>query len=535
LLIFAGELCSFFPLCAQSKTFIIVFRSPSECRPQHETRWFFNSLLGDSREVEFSLRTGQEKDIVLFDAITEGESLLTALDPEKIKLLDMLASRPLDFVPPIVNLMPAEAQKSWPEVERSVHEGREFEVWRNRIHWLSEGRSPDEFKRIVDRIQGSLAGVLVNVPGRTREQHPKVALTYQDDGERFDVSEGGAGLRTLLGLVVTVELSKAPILLLDEPDSHLHSSVQRQVAEFLSGAAESGKQIIIATHAPDMIEEFPLECLRWVDRRETQARPASNVSQALVQLGAATRRQALQLLDAILYFEDKPDERVLRGLMTRCGKHGLLARSTTALLRGAGDATHLPQVARFIEAHHNRKIPMAVLLDADYQRPCAPEIQGLVITVRLPAKELENLLLLQPGAIAGRARNAFEQRLQRTSSVGEGPTEEEIANLIDEATRISEISGRVKYNWVANHLPDRKPDAGDLQKLDEEFSALWNDVEFRRRYCPGKEVLRQVKKSLQDRYQVSFATESVFAFYDPDSQTRDLFDRIEQHVMEALK
>jgi len=178
---------------------------------------------------------------------------------------------------------------------------------------------------------------------------------------------------------------------------------------------------------------------------------------------------------------------------------------------------------------------MAVFLDADYQGPCTPEIQGLVITVRLPAKELENLLLLQPGAIAARVRNALEQRLQRTISGGEGPTEEKVANLIDEATRQSEFTHRVRYNWVANHLPDRKPDAGDLQKLDGEFSALWSNSEFRRRYCPGKDVLKHVKKSLQDRHQVSFPTESVFAFCDPDSQTRDLFDKIEQHVMEALK
>jgi AAA ATPase domain len=159
----------------------------------------------DGDEVVLSLRAADEVDVIFIDVDVGGKSLLTTLEPDKIKLLEKLASSPADLVAPIANVLPSELAKSWPEVEKSKNNGREFEVWRNRIHRLSEGRSPDAFKKIVDRIQGPLGGVMVNFPGRTHEQNPRVAITYQEDGMQFKVSESGAGFRTLLSLAATVE------------------------------------------------------------------------------------------------------------------------------------------------------------------------------------------------------------------------------------------------------------------------------------------------------------------------------------------
>src|SRR5205085_430794 len=83
------------------------------------------------------------------------------------------------------------------------------------------------------------------------------------------------------------------------------------------------------------------------------------VVEMLVALGVADHRQAFHLLDAKahLYFEDKPDERILSRLFERCGHGELLQLARAVRLRGAGDAIHLPTFARMMETHFKARIP----------------------------------------------------------------------------------------------------------------------------------------------------------------------------------
>jgi hypothetical protein len=92
----------------------------------------------------------------------------------------------------------------------------------------------------------------------------------------------------------------------------------------------------------------------------------------------------------------------------------------------------------------------------------------------------------------------------------------------------------VKLQWVANRCPsDRQVDPGELKALYQKFDQSWQDVVFRRRYCPGKQILKAVKARLQQEYTVAFSDESVFVEYQP-GEIRDVFGRVRDHMTRAL-
>jgi hypothetical protein len=337
-----------------------------------------------------------------------------------------------------------------------------------------------------------------------------------------------------------MELSPASILLLDEPDAHLHSSLQRQVARFLSERAGEGQQVIASTHAPDFIDEVPLNSLLWVDRAKAAAEPCDDVGKTLVRLGAASNSQAMRSLgtDVVLFFEDSPDRDAFTSLMTRCGRAELAKRCRLALLGGFGDATHLPGAMRIIRELAPMRVAVAAILDADYTQ-AEPQLTvkeaGDTIVIRLPCKELENLLLFSPDTLTEAARRSAEARAASTGGPAVVPSREDVERKIDELTKSSDLEDLVETQWLVRWAaPSGIRDAGRLAEGKRAFQQCWSSFEWRRRCCPGKEVLTRLRQWLQaEPYKLSLTTRKLFEAYTPGPEIQELFDKLEDCVKRA--
>jgi predicted ATPase len=77
----------------------------------------------------------------------------------------------------------------------------------------------------------------------------------------YDMQERSQGAKTFLSFLFTIGseakhgILKKSILLLDEPESHLHPSGVRYLLKELNKIAEKGNQVIYATHSPFMIDK----------------------------------------------------------------------------------------------------------------------------------------------------------------------------------------------------------------------------------------------------------------------------------------
>ena len=114
-------------------------------------------------------------------------------------------------------------------------------------------------------------------------------------------------------------------------------------------------------------------------------------------------------------------------------------------------------------------------------------------------------------------------------------TTAEIEEWIDSETATETVTKQVRYNWMAGRCaPLRKLDAGNLGRLEREFEDLWRDPDYRRRHCPGKTVLRSVKRLIQEHTKLSLNDVWLFRDYEPDQTLKDLFDTVERHITSSL-
>lgn len=502
----------------------------------------------DVAHIKLEFEHGEETYSVLveFEALTNEITLGMALNDREIPSLSKNVGQSLvsslygvkaEFIPSPGAISASEPVLTWDQLQGALAEGKFGETWRNQLHWLSEGHDPEVFQRVIDRVRQYLPDVAVRYPRRARKADT-VELTYQEGNSEYEIAASGAGLRTLLTLAAAIELSDARILLFDEPDSHLHPALQRSVAAFLQDAVTEDRQIIIATHAPDIIEEVPPESVVWVDKTSECGRSCDDVGKTLVDLGAVSVSAALRYLGAkcLVYVEGGIDQKVLELILQKCGKGELLAGIRFERLRGFGDFKNLPGALRVVRALNHVELPTAAILDTDYtsDKPCgqSKNVDG-VLRLRLPCKELENLLLLDPDAIHKAVVTENHRRGTYGTEQIRLPTVEDLNNRIEEFILDNKLKDVVRLQWIRAWAVSENVDLkkeGELTRGGQEFEHRWGIADWRRRCCPGKRVLKQIKGWLQKDFQVSFGLMSIFEHYEPTQELRDLIEKLEEHL-----
>ena len=473
-------------------------------------------------------------------SLIHGGVALNHANPQTESLVRRLYKVEPYFIPSLGTIGPSETVLSYPQLMSMIAEGRFSESWRNQLQWLNEGRRPEAFQAVERALRNYLSDVQLRPPHRSRDNPPHVLVHYEEGGVEHDISEAGGGLRTLIALSAGIELSTTPILLLDEPDAHLHSTVQRQVARLFAEKAGPNRQILVSTHAPDFIDEVSTESLLWIEREMTTAEHCDDAGKVLVSLGAFSNSQAMRSLgsDTVLFFEAKPDRQTLTEVMKRCGKDELAIRVKPALLKGFGDASNLPAGLRILKALLPVKVAVAAVLDADYtllQPKLTVEDLGEAMVFRLPCKELENLLLNSGDTIEKAAKIAAEVRSVYSSSPTISPTSAQVEAKIDELTAMPDLHDLVRPQWLVRWAGVKGiHDAGQLINGEREFEACWSSAEWRRRCCPGKEVLSRLRQWLQaEPYKLSLTLTQLFNAYTPGKDIQELFDKLEDYVKKA--
>jgi len=446
-----------------------------------------------------------------------------------------------EFIPPPGSIQSREQLMPMTNFRSMRANGQFDNSWRNEVHWLWEGKSPEKLQEVINRVRESIDGINLLPPQRSLDgQYTKVH--YQEEDSQHEISASGAGLRTLVTLATEIQLSDATVLLFDEPDSHLHSSVQRKMASFLDESAHEDRQIVVATHAPDFIEAVPVESLVWIDKANSCGQRCDEVGKIMVDLGAVSHTAALEFVGAniVLCFEATPDGQVLARVFDRCGKVELLSRARIQNLRGFGDASKLPGALNLLRGLRNTKIAVAAILDADYTElsPIGSSSEkGGVLFVRLPCKELENLLLLSPAAIAKAAQKEADRRQGFSGTPARYPTLQEVEQKIDECSAGNDIKQKLIFNWIRCWSESTGTDLhgpGNLEQAQKEFEVRWNDSLWRRRCCPGKLVLRKMRQWLKDNFVLNLGLSGAFDDYEPDPEFRKLLDDLDLYVKKSL-
>lgn len=154
------------------------------------------------------------------------------------------------FVPPMTGLSTDETVLQPPKIEQLLGLGKPGEVLRNLL--VVAHQQEDAWRNLTQAIK-RLFGYELQPPDASG---PDILAEYRTrpEGPKFDVASAGSGFQQVLMLLTFLNTRAGSVLLLDEPDAHLHLILQDAIyGELRSVAQRQNSQLIVATHSEVII------------------------------------------------------------------------------------------------------------------------------------------------------------------------------------------------------------------------------------------------------------------------------------------
>lgn len=180
------------------------------------------------------------------------------------------------YASPIATISLSENFLTLPQLKDQIKKRESQQTIRNRLYRLYHSPNSSYFQK----FERDISYILYNSATESKihffcksdiNQDKMVAINYklEHDTVEKDVALLGSGslqiIEILLNLYSFVEERKDLILiLLDEPDSHIHRDMQRRLLEVLKGTSSSS-QIIVTTHNESLIRSTQLSNLFHID------------------------------------------------------------------------------------------------------------------------------------------------------------------------------------------------------------------------------------------------------------------------------
>jgi len=234
------------------------------------------------------------------------------------------------FVPPMTGLGTDEPLLQPPKIEQLLGLGRPGEVLRN---LLAEANRDEPAWAALQASISKLFGYELRPPDSSGA-HILAEYTMAADAKPLDIASAGSGFKQVLMLLAFLNTRQGAVLLLDEPDAHLHVILQDAIYhELRTVAARQHSQLIIATHSEVIINTVEPRELCVTLNEPRMVADNEERSRLISSLRVLSNADVMQALDAggILYVEDYTDIDILRAWAARLG-HRVVDLLTTELM-----------------------------------------------------------------------------------------------------------------------------------------------------------------------------------------------------------
>ena len=310
------------------------------------------------------------------------------------------------FIPPMTGIGIDEPVFQPPKIEQLLGLGRSGEVLRNLL--VEANRDEVAWNEIQASI-GKLFGYRLRPP-ETSGPHIVADYTMADLSIArpiLDIASAGSGFQQVLMLLAFLNTRPDAVLLLDEPDSHLHVILQDVIYhELRTVAARQRSQLVVATHSEvviNAVEPRELYVMLNEPRKIADTAERSILISSLRVLSNADVMQALQVR-GVLYVEGYTDIDILRAWAARIGHRAetllageVMSKQTVFQTREGGTGASGIKAREHFEALQlvRDDLPGLELVDGDAH----PEIRDTEVTgaglqrLRWRRYEIESYLL----------------------------------------------------------------------------------------------------------------------------------------------
>jgi len=174
-----------------------------------------------------------------------------------------------------------------------------------------------KFREIVDKYIEIMDGVTdVRTPissGRNVTTTTVIDEKGVDDG--FSLADISSGSKEILSLITSIVDARDSenILLIEEPELHLHPEAERALLRLIQQVSDEGPQVVLTTHSDVFVDEISAHNIIRVKRKNStilKKVDREEVTDELADLGY-NKSQFLQS-KGVVFVEGKSDERILR-------------------------------------------------------------------------------------------------------------------------------------------------------------------------------------------------------------------------------
>lgn len=243
------------------------------------------------------------------------------------------------FASPVSAVPVSEEFALRPMIQSKVTSRQSFVYIRNRIYMLSITDKFEEFKDKVSYILSQRTkSVSFLIEGdKNKEVYITVKIRIGNELVAKEISLLGSGTLQIIELLLTCyeETKDLNVILLDEPDSHIHRDIQKRLIETLEGHSSS-IQVFLTTHNESLIRATHPESIYYIDdsictTELKQCRPISSVplpnrqkgishsyhSQVINRMGSESSLDLLNALEAkkIILVEGVDDSIYIQSLL----------------------------------------------------------------------------------------------------------------------------------------------------------------------------------------------------------------------------
>lgn len=203
---------------------------------------------------------GAYSTLLVIDPVVQTSGSITA------EHVDASIRQPL-YVPGFSGIVTRELLATDRRVEQLIVSGQHNEVLRNLVLRLRS--MPETFDYLVRTLKEQFNVTFKGLPANPTETE-FLRAAYDETGFRlaFDIVSAGSGFLQILQFLAHALQSPSPVLLLDEPDAHMHVQLQESFMKLLrTFAAERSMQVIMASHSETILRQSSLNEIRLIDRR----------------------------------------------------------------------------------------------------------------------------------------------------------------------------------------------------------------------------------------------------------------------------
>jgi len=215
----------------------------------------------------------------------------------------------------------------------------------NRLFFLSTQDNKSQEFKIIENIRQSFQEVTGGFKFHISIKGDKLVIQFQNaSGDWIDADASGLGLRHILIILSYLLDSEHSLILVEEPENHLHPDMQRRLLRLFSKI--DNKQLFLTTHSNIFLDSTYVDKAFYVEFKDGEIRCYDKTSRTSMLTNLGYSAVDNLVADLIIFTEGVLDIPVINEI---CDKLGFSHKFSIKLYPLMGDIMHHLDLSLFTE------------------------------------------------------------------------------------------------------------------------------------------------------------------------------------------